>query len=213
MKDIIAVLLSPNKTMQSITQRKNAFWQVILFLFIMDIVVSILLMPYISLSVSQSIAENPNINPQQLPVIIGTTIVVSSFTPLFILAFVSMLITLAIMIFDGKVNYKSIFYVLALASIPAVIARISRTIFYLNGTTTNPRDSISSIGYHLSTTPEWQTLLNGIDILDLWTFLLVGIGIKFASGLKASHAYLISIFIWGGMQLVYLRAFVDGGVS
>ncbi|WP_299943437.1 hypothetical protein [uncultured Microbulbifer sp.] len=208
MSNIIRVLWQPNRTLSRFACGEISVIPLFVLVLLVDLMVAISLMPYMKESISRAVTDSGQGAMGYESIVLSISVITATVTPILILAFVAILMLLLVMIFDGKTSYSSIFGMLLAASIPALIARAGRGGAYVARLTDNPSQGVTSLGYYV---PEfgdghWNQLLNGVDILDLWTFVLVVFGLHVVTDLKRAPSYGIALFIWGGLQLVYFRA-------
>ena len=179
----------------------------------LDLLCAWLLMPYLSLQMAERFALNPTLDAAALPTATWVAMIFSALTPLLILLFVSFLLLLAILIFDGSVRFSKLFSVLLYSSLPSLLVRLQCAGFYAAGWSTDPNVSWTSIGYHWLPQPDSNLMLalSRLDLLEVFTFVLVVIGVRNVSTLTGRSAWLVPLVIWGGLQLVYWRALSSAG--
>lgn len=56
-----------------------------------------------------------------------------------------------------------------------------------------------------------HAFLQSVDVLDLWALILVVLGFGVMSGLPKVRAYATAGLLWGGLQVLLIRATLAGG--
>lgn len=104
--------------------------------------------------------------------------------------------------FGGKAGYGSIFCVWIFASLPSIIKTLLGVVVIYAGTAPESFNvknfAPTNIGAFLNpadTSPALYSLLSSIDIITIWTLLLLGMGTAIVAGVKRSSGY-IAVFGW-----------------
>ena len=144
---------------------------------------------------AERFALNPTLDAAALPTATWVAMIFSALTPLLILLFVSFLLLLAILIFDGSVRFSKLFSVLLYSSLPSLLVRLQCAGFYAAGWSTDPNISWTSIGYHWLPHPDSNLTLalSRLDLLEVLTFVLVVVGVRNVSTLTGRSAWLVPV--------------------
>lgn len=187
--------------------------RILVLVLVLDLLCAWLLMPYLSLQMAERFALNPTLDPAALPAATLVATVFSALTPMLILLFVTFMLLLAILIFDGSVRFSKLFSVLVWSTLPSLLVRLQCAGFYAAGWSTDPTISWTSIGYHWLPQPDSNLALSlsRLDLLELLSFVLVVVGVRNVSTLTGRTAWLVPLLIWGGLQLVYWRTLISAG--
>ena len=105
-------------------------------------------------------------------------------------------------VFGGKATYGSIFAVWMFASLPSIIKTLLGTVVIFAGTApesfniknfapTNPGAFLNPV----ETNKVLYSLASSLDVVTIWTLVLLGIGTAIVAGVKRSSGY-IAVFGW-----------------
>jgi len=104
--------------------------------------------------------------------------------------------------FGGKAKFGSVFTVWMYAGLPAIIKTLLGVTVILAGTAPESFNvknfAPTNVGAFLNpaeTNPALYTLLSAIDVITIWTMILLGAGLARVAGLKNSSGY-IAVFGW-----------------
>lgn len=104
--------------------------------------------------------------------------------------------------FGGKANYGSIFCVWIFSTLPTIIKTLLGVVVIYAGTAPESFNvknfAPTNIGAFLNpadTSPALYSLLSSIDIITIWTLVLLGMGTAIVAGVKRSSGYM-AVFGW-----------------
>ena len=129
------------------------------------------------------------------------------FLAIFGLISAAVLLAIANFGFGGRATYARLLAVWFYGTLPLLFMSILTVITIYAGMTAdnfNIKDPVgTNVGYYLSTTaaPRWlQTLLSSVDVLAIWSAILLSLGVSIVAGIKRSSAA-ITVF---GSWLLYV---------
>jgi hypothetical protein len=205
--DLAGVLWQPLATLRRERNAADVAW---LFLVVagIDFVLSLFLLP----TFLHAIAVNaPQLGAGSKVSAIGAALVMSSAINCVIVGFMATLFMLGLMVAEGRANFRALVAALVLATAPLILDRVIR----LSAAALIPGRSATDSLLPLSLifpvpSGELSKVLSYFGLFDLWTFVLVVIGTRFASGGRSLPAILVSILLWGGLQALLLRLHLSG---
>lgn len=127
--------------------------------------------------------------------------------PLFLLAFVALgslgLWGTINFIFGGKAKYGSIFAVWMFASLPGIVKPVLGSILIFVGVAPEsfniknyaPTNLAALLMNPMETSPALYSLASSLDVITIWTMVLLGIGIATVARVKRGSGY-IAVFGW-----------------
>jgi hypothetical protein len=105
-------------------------------------------------------------------------------------------------VFGGKATFGSIFAVWFFASLPGIIKPLLGTIVILSGAAPESFNiknyaptNVAAFLNPIETNKALYTLLSSLDVVTIWTLVLLGIGTAIVAGVKRQSGY-IAVFGW-----------------
>lgn len=216
MNGITDVFWRPYRLFTNISNKGSSSVMPALLIFLVNLTVALVMSDYIIEEFNLAVQANPEMEALSPSVFLGFTLFLSSITPIITLGFVSLLMFLLVLIFEGSISYQKLFVTVLYVSIPSLISKIATGLAYYRGSIHEPTEKVTTVAF-LFGYPEnlpYQKLMSSIDFFEVWSFILMMLGLCVISDLKRAYACGIVLFVWGGMQLVYFRAMLQsGGVS
>jgi cell division protein FtsB len=134
-------------------------------------------------------------------------------SPLFVLA-VAAIISLVLwgtinFVFGGKAKFGSIFAVWFFASLPSILkSLLGIVVIFVGGTpeTFNIKNyaptNVAAFLPVLETNKAVYALAGSLDVITIWTLILLGIGVAAVAGVKRSSGY-IAVFGWWALTVLW----------
>ncbi len=213
------VFIAPSKTFEDIKRGNLSWW----LPFLISIFFSYLLFAGITMKVGwQQVATNnmamnqkqaqrleqlsPEQRAQSLKVVGVVTEIILAATPVMILIFaalISLILWATINFgFGGKATFQQIFVVNMYATLPRAILPLLATVAIFAGLAPESFNinnmAATNVAYFLSiqdTNHALYALLSQVDVVAIWTAILLSIGIARVAGKKSSAGY-ITVFGW-----------------
>ncbi len=111
-------------------------------------------------------------------------------------------------LFAGKARYGSVFAVWMYASLPSVIKTLMGTIVIFSGIAPESFNiknfAPTNVGAFLNpsdTNPALYSLAGSLDIITIWTLILLGMGVATVAGVKRSSGY-AAVFGWWALFIL-----------
>lgn len=112
-------------------------------------------------------------------------------------------------VFGGRTTFKQMLAVWFYATLPLALTSILTMITVyagISGDSFNIKNTLgTNVGYYLMNgdTPRWLvTLLSSVDILAIWTAILLTLGVSIVAGIKRSSAAVV-VFGWWGLYVLF----------
>lgn len=213
MRNMWQVLWEPKRVFERLREGTPVA-PVALITIAVDCAVALALIPYFRTAVTTTLEASGNATLAQgslttLTVVIA--VITATLSSVGLIAGVSVVLSLASLVLGGMAKYRDIFGVLVLGSVPTLIGRVGRAIAFLAGFTQDPKYSLTSLGGVITGDGSILAFLRAVDVLDLWAFVLIVMGFGIVAGLPKVRAYAAAGLLWGGLQVLLIRATVAGG--
>lgn len=209
LSSLLSVLWHPQWTLAA-RQTAPSVAALIFFVLAIDFVLALTLIPTVFDTIGKA-TSTANIDANAKVLAAGIAVIIGSLSDIALIAFMGLLFLFVLLILDGKATYREIIGALLIASSPSIIDRVQRLIAFFFRVTEHPMDNVFSLSHVIVThNSGW---LDKITIFDIWTFLLVFIGIHKISGLRWIWSLLSVLLLWGGMELLMLRMQMAGGIG
>jgi hypothetical protein len=210
---------APSKTFEDIKRGNKSWWLPFVILALVGYILFAAV--YFKIGMQQTVDNQIQLNPKQAeamaqapPAQRETTEKISLYVTegVFIAGPVLVLVIAAVIslvlwgtinfVFGGKAKYGSVFAVWFFASLPGIVKVLLGTIVIFAGATpdsfniknyapTNPGAFLNP----LETNKALYSLATSLDVVTIWTLVLLGIGIATVAGVKRSSGY-IAVFGW-----------------
>lgn len=215
---VISIFTAPSKTFEDIKRGHKSWWMPFIIFTLLGYVLFFAVTNRIGM---QQVVENQiHLNPKQeenlsqhpeqrataMKISLGITQGIFIANPVILLIIIGVgslgLWGTINFIFGGKATYGSIFTAWMYAGLPGVLKVILGTIVIYAGTAPESFNiknySPTNIGAFLNpleTNAALYALASAIDIVTIWTMIVLGIGIATVAGVKRSSGY-IAVFGW-----------------
>jgi hypothetical protein len=209
LSSLLSVLWRPQWTLAA-KQTAPSVAALIFFIFAIDFVLALILVPTVFDSIGKA-ASTANIGGNARVFAVGVAVIIGSLADIALIAFMALLFLFILLILDGKATYREIIGALLIASSPSIIDRVQRLFAFFFHITQHPMDNVFSVSRLFFV--DNSVWLDNVTIFDIWTFLLVFIGIHKISGLRLQWSFLSVLLLWGGMELLMLRLQLAGGIG
>jgi hypothetical protein len=207
---LLRVLWRPQKTL-ALPQSAAAVATLLLLIFSIDFMLALALVPAVFADLGKATTlANLGVNAKVLAV--GVAVTIGALGDVGLIAFMGLLFLVALLAFDAKADYREIVGSLLIASAPSIIDRVQRISAFFCGATAHATDDFFSLS-RLVFAGDTSFWLTNLSIFDVWTFVLVVIGIHKVSGLRLLSSFFTVLALWGGMDLLILRLQVAASVG
>jgi hypothetical protein len=216
---VASTFTAPSKTFEDIKRGNKSWWLPFLILALVGYILFAAV--YFKIGMQQTVDNQIQLNPKQAeamaqapPAQRETTEKISLYITegFFIAGPIVLLVAIAVMslvlwgtinfVFGGKAKYGSIFAVWLFASLPGIVKVLLGTIVIFAGATP---DSFNIKNYAptnagaflnpLETNKALYALATSLDVITIWTLVLLGMGIAIVAGVKRTSGY-IAVFGW-----------------
>lgn len=225
MQRITSIFTAPSKTFEDIKQGHKSWWMP----FVILAVVGYLFFAAVSLKIGmQQVVDNQiHLNPKQeekmaeippaqremsMKISLYVTEGVFIATPLLVLAVIGLgslgLWGTINFVFGGKAKYGSIFAVWMFASLPSIVKTLLGIVVIFAGVAPDSFNiknfAPTNLGAFLSptdTNAALYALATSLDVVTIWTLVLLGMGLAMVAGVKRSSGY-IAVFGWWALFVI-----------
>jgi len=111
-------------------------------------------------------------------------------------------------LFAGKARYDSVFAVWMYASLPSIIKTLMGTIVIFSGIAPESFNiknfaptNVGAFLNPLDTNPALYSLASSLDLITIWTLILLGMGVATVAGVKRSSGY-AAVFAWWALFIL-----------
>lgn len=177
----------------------------------LQLLISLVNIPMFTSGTEQALSQLPaGIAPNKW-FVVGAALTMSALMPTLLILFMSAIFFLAAAL-AGKIMYRPLLSMTALASVPVLLASALRAVLGAALGVGDGKSNPLSFGalLHLEPAVGWLQILNYIDLFDLWTYGLVVAGFAWAINSRRPGAYAAAALLWGLFQLVLLKVQMMG---
>lgn len=183
----------------------------LLVILAIDFILSLLLVPTFLDAIRQAAGEQP-VSASGKVSALGVAVIISSSLNGIIISLMAALFWMLFWICNQKAEYGNILKILLLASSPLILDRIIRFVAALLVPGQKATDSLLplSLVFPARSGTDAGKLLDYFGLFDIWTFLLVAVGMVTASQVKKPVSLVGAILLWGGLQALLARLHLAG---